>query len=57
MWDGVTYGPRVVAVGVTPSSSAALHVLMDKTWHAGTSGLGVRTAAWSPSGSCLAVGR
>jgi WD40 repeat protein len=67
VWDGVTYGPRVVAVGVksvqgvkgakgVERTSFELSVLMDKTWHAGTSGLGVRTASWSPSGSVLALG-
>jgi hypothetical protein len=53
VWDGVTYGPRVVVLGVSPGSA---EVVMDTTWIAGISGLGVRTVAWSPSGSVLAVG-
>ena len=53
VWDGVTYGPRVVVLGVSPGSA---RVVMDKVWAAGVSGLGVRSVAWSPSGSVLAVG-
>lgn len=53
VWDGVTYGPRVVVLGV---SSCSAQVVMDKAWVAGASGLGVRSVAWSPSGSVLAVG-
>ena len=53
VWDGVTYGPRVVVLGVSPGLA---RVVMDKAWVAGTSGLGVRSVAWSPSGSVLAVG-
>ena len=53
VWDGLTYGPRVVVLGVSPGS---IEVVMDAAWAAGVSGLGVRTVAWSPSGSVLAVG-
>ena len=52
VYEGPAHDPRVISIGV---SRTGLAVRMDKAWKTG-SGLGVRTVAWSPSGSVLAVG-
>jgi WD40 repeat protein len=63
VWDSMVYDPKVVVIGVADAvhncacnTPNRLSIPFNKKWSSKSSGLGVRTTAWSPSGSVLVVG-